>query len=130
MKDIIFLQPEDVLLFHQEEMNLSHSKPIIRDKKALDAALHSPQASFQGKFLMDIFEMAATYANSICFNHPFLDGNKRVAAISSISFLYLNGLEFNEEYSEDLADTILLLVNKKLSKTELAKYFKTHSRKL
>jgi len=130
MKEINFLHQEDILLFHHEEMKHAHAKSIIRDKKALDSALHAPQASYQGKFLMDIFKMAATYVNSICSNHPFLDGNKRVAAIASIAFLYLNGLEFNEEYSEDLADTILLLVNKKLSKTDLAKYFRTHSRKL
>jgi len=130
MKDIIFLRLEDILLFYQEEMKQAGAKPQIRDKKTLDSALHAPQATFQGKFLMNIFEMAATYANSICFNHPFLDGNKRVAAISSIAFLYLNGYELNEKHSEELADTILLLVNKKLQKADLAKYFKTHSIRL
>src|SRR3989339_1385652 len=119
MKDIIFLRLEDILLFYQEEMKQAGAKPQIRDKKTLDSALHAPQATFQGKFLMNIFEMAATYANSICFNHPFLDGNKRVAAISAIAFLYLNGYELNERHKEELADTILLLVNKKLQKSDL-----------
>jgi len=130
MKDIVFLRMEDLLLFYHEEMKQAGAKPHIRDKKALDSALHAPQATFQGKFLMNIFEMAATYANSICFNHPFLDGNKRVAAISAIAFLYLNGYELNERHKEELADTILLLVNKKLQKSDLTKYFKTHSTKL
>ena len=130
MKDIVFLQMEDVLLFHREEMKVSGAKARIRDKKALDSAIHAPQASYQGKLLMNIFEMAATYANSICFNHPFLDGNKRVAALSALAFLYLNGYELEEKYNEELADFILLVVNKKLSKSDLAEYFKTHSRKL
>jgi death-on-curing protein len=39
---------------------------------------------------MDIFEMAATYLNSLAMDHPFLDGNKRTALASCLTFLYIN----------------------------------------
>jgi death-on-curing protein len=78
---------------------------------------------------MDIFEMSATYINSICFNHPFVDGNKRVAAICALAFLDINGFNFKEKYDEELADKILHLVNKKITKNDLAKYFKENCRK-
>ena len=127
--EVIFLQEEDVLLFFREEMKRFHSKPTIRDRKALDSALNAPKASFHGDYLMNIFEMAATHARSISFNHPFLDGNKRVAAISAVAFLELNGFRFFENHDEELADKILALVEGSLSKPGLAKYFKENCRK-
>jgi death-on-curing protein len=56
---------------------------------------------------MDIFEMAATYLNSIAINHPFMDGNKRTALASSLTFLFMNGYEIEESYDEELADKTL-----------------------
>ena len=83
-----FLELEEVLFFHNQEMKRSGDPSEIRDINALEAAISAPKATFSGEYLMDIFEMASTYVNSICFNHPFLDGNKRVAALSALSFLY------------------------------------------
>jgi len=40
----------------------------------------APQASFGGQYLMDLFEMAAAYVTAFAQHHPFMDGNKRVAA--------------------------------------------------
>jgi death-on-curing protein len=36
--------------------------------------------------------------NSIAINHPFLDGNKRTALASSLTFLFMNGYEIEESY--------------------------------
>jgi death-on-curing protein len=105
-------------------MKLSVVNPEIRDINLLHSAIDAPKATFAGKFLMNIFEMAATYVNSICFNHPFLDGNKRVAAISALVFLDINGYNFNEKYDEELADIILKLVTHKITKQDPASYFK------
>ena len=73
--------------------------------------------------------MTATYISSICIRHPFLDGNKRTSALSALIFLELNGYDFNESYSEELADQILDSLNKKIDKNKLTSYFKEHSRK-
>lgn len=123
-----FLEIDEVLYFHEQEIKQSGGTPEIRNMGALEAALSAPKASFGGEYLMDLFEMAATYVNSICFNHPFLDGNKRTAAISALSFLYLNGYECDEEYKVELADKILALVTRKIKKNEMAEYFRSHSR--
>lgn len=80
-----------------------------------------------GNHLMDIFEMAATYANSISMNHPFVDGNKRTAAVCAVTFLYINGFTLDERHDEELADMILALINKDITKEELARYFKEQS---
>jgi death-on-curing protein len=125
-----FLTIDEVLYFHQQEILYSGGSLKLRDRGALEAAIEAPKVSFDGQFLMDIFEMAATYANSLCFNHPFFDGNKRTAVLSSLSFLFFNGYEYSENYDEELADTILALVTHKISKNDLAAYFKKQSRLL
>lgn len=124
-----FLSIEDVLFFHAEEMKLSGTKPEIRDINLLHSAINAPKATFEGRFLMTIFEMAATYVNSICFNHPFLDGNKRAAAVSALVFLDINGYKFIEKYDEELAEIILKLVTKKITKDDLSSYFRQRCRR-
>jgi death-on-curing protein len=74
-----FLTISEVMEIHDQEIAAAGGLSGVRDLKALESALGAPQASFNSEFLMDIFEMAATYINSIALNHPFLDGNKRTA---------------------------------------------------
>jgi len=126
-----FLEIDEVLYFHGNEIKRCEGSVEIRDIGALESALAAPKATFAGEYLLgNLFEMAATYANSICFNHPFLDGNKRTAALSALAFLYFNGYECYEEYEEEIADKILALVTKEINKEELAEYFRTHSKKV
>ena len=124
---IHFISIDDALYFHDEEIKAAGGAEGIRDMPALESALGAPQASFDGNHLMDIFEMAATYANSISMNHPFVDGNKRTAAVCAVTFLYINGFTLDERHDEELADIILALINKNISKEELARYFKEQS---
>jgi death-on-curing protein len=74
--------------------------------------------------------MAATYLNSIAINHPFLDGNKRTALASSLTFLFMNGYEIEESYDEELADKTLDLVTRKISKSDLVKHLKARSKEI
>jgi len=66
-------------------------KPSLRDEKLLESALES-EATFEGEYLhKSIYEMAAAYGFHLCKNHPFIDGNKRIALIALFTFLYVNG---------------------------------------
>jgi len=85
-----FLSISEVIEIHEQEIKAAGGLAGIRDAKALESAIGAPQASFKGEFLMDIFEMAATYLNSLAMDHPFLDGNKRTALASCLTFLYIN----------------------------------------
>jgi death-on-curing protein len=42
----------------------------------------------------DLATLAAAYAFGIARNHPFVDGNKRAALLSLVTFLGLNGIDF------------------------------------
>ena len=66
-----------------------------RDRHALlESAVAAPQASWGGKSpYADVIEVAAAYLFYLCRNHPFVDGNKRVALGACLVFLKLNGVE-------------------------------------
>lgn len=62
----------------------------IRDKGLLESALYRPQTGYYA----DIAELAAALFESLLLNHPFVDGNKRVAFFVTDVFLRLNGWKF------------------------------------
>jgi len=123
---IRFLTVAEILEIHQDEIIAAGGAKGIIDIGLLESAAGAVQATFEGHFLMDLFEMAATYINSIVFNHPFIDGNKRTATASALTFLFLNGYTLNETYDEEIADKILELVTHKIDKSQMAAYLKNN----
>jgi death-on-curing protein len=59
----------------------------VRDLGLLESALYRPQTGYYA----DLAEMAAALFESLLMNHPFVDGNKRVAFFATDVFLRLNG---------------------------------------
>jgi len=125
-----FLTVSEVIEIHDQEIAAAGGLSGVRDLKALESAVGAPQASFNGEFLMDIFEMAATYLNSIALDHPFLDGNKRTALATCLTFLFINGFEIDEQYDFELADKTLDLVARKITKSDIAQHLKSRSKEI
>jgi death-on-curing protein len=101
----------------------------IRDINLLGSALYMPESSFSGQYLhKTIPAMAAAYAFHICQNHPFVDGNKRVALATSLVFLDINGYEFNCK-DEILYNKIIDVAKGEAKKEGLIKFFEKHSKK-
>ncbi len=66
----------------------------LRDEALLESAVAAPQATYGGTSVYsNLEEVAAAYLFYLCRNHPFVDGNKRVALGSCLLFLRLNGFE-------------------------------------
>lgn len=61
--------------------------PGVRDPEALEAALFRPQTGYYD----DIVAEAAALLESLAINHPFVDGNKRIAFAAADVFLRING---------------------------------------
>ena len=112
------------LYIHLREIERSGSDPGLRDNEALEAATYAPRATYGGKYLLDLFNMAAAYVVAIAVRHPFLDGNKRTAAASALTFLYLNGYSLVERHPEELADAVLDLLNKDLDREQLGNWLR------
>ncbi|ERP39273.1 type II toxin-antitoxin system death-on-curing family toxin [Chitinivibrio alkaliphilus] len=120
---IRFLCREEILYLHRIEVERSGGTAALRDARELAAILDAPKVTFGGTYLMDIFSMAATYIQSIVYHHPFLDGNKRTALLSALTFLFFNGYTCDETYEEQLADVVLDLISHDISKDDLAHFF-------
>lgn len=89
-----FLPLSIVISIHDDQIRLYGGSYGIRDTAALDAAVHMPQAQFEGQFLHPtIFHMAAAYGFHLSQNHPFIDGNKRTTGMAMFTFLLLNSIE-------------------------------------
>ena len=72
--------------------------------------------------------MAASYAFGLTNNHPFIDGNKRVAANSAVVFLYLNGWKFDMD-PDDFSELMLNVASGRADRAQLTGAFRKHSRK-
>lgn len=73
----------------------------VRDFGALESALAQPEMTFGGEDLYPtLIEKASALAYSLCKNHPFIDGNKRVAHGAMEIFLVLNGFEIKATIDE------------------------------
>ncbi len=127
--DPVFLRLDHVLTIHAEQIERYGGSPGIRDRGILESALAAPSATFGGSFLLgDLSGMAASYAYGLANNHPFVDGNKRVAANSAIVFLYVNGWKFEMD-PDDFAELILKVASGRADRTMLTEAFRVHSKK-
>ena len=94
----------------------------IRDLGALESAMARPRnMATYGE--PDAAALAAAYAYGIARNHPFVDGNKRLAAVVSETFLVLNGYEFAATDAEIVVAFVALAAGE-LSEMEMADWFR------
>lgn len=82
-----FLSVDEVLEIHTASLGRFGGADGIRDMGLLESALYRPQSGYYE----NLVEMAAALFESLINNHPFIDGNKRVAFFSTDVFLRLNG---------------------------------------
>jgi death-on-curing protein len=126
--DPIFLRLSEVLEIHQDQVTRYGGAAGIRDIELLKSALGMPSATYGGQFLhTDIYEMAAAYMFHLVKNHPFVDGNKRVGAVTALIFLYLNGFDFDAP-ENDLAEMVLAVAQGDIDKTDVAVFIRRHTR--
>lgn len=84
---------EAILAIHDEVLASDGGSDGIRDRGLLESAIAAPQATIFGEpVFKDGIEIAAAYLFYLCQNHPFVDGNKRVALATSLIFLSENNL--------------------------------------
>jgi death-on-curing protein len=88
-----YLDIDDILAIHSDQLSLFGGGGGVRDVGQLKAAIFRPQAGYYD----DLIAEAAALWESLAMNHPFIDGNKRTALVSAGVFLYLNGLRIVSE---------------------------------
>lgn len=78
---------EEVVVLHDDLLNRFGGEPGLLDAGSLESALMRPQMGYYE----GIIEEAAALMESLAMNHPFVDGNKRVAFFVTDTFLRMNG---------------------------------------
>jgi death on curing protein len=123
MSDWIWIATEVALAAHREQLDEHGGGQGVRDPGLLDSAVARPRhlASYGEP---DAAALAAAYAYGIARNHPFVDGNKRTAAVISETFLVVNGRELDAS-DADVVVAFLALAAGELSEDELADWFRT-----
>lgn len=121
---MIFLRYEEVLEIHRDQVNRYGGVLGVRDQGLLLSALAMPSATYEQQYLhADIFEMAAAYLFHLAKNHPFIDGNKRVGAVSALVFLELNGYELVAP-EEDFLELVVSVASGQRSKGDVPDFFR------
>ena len=97
-----FLSQDELLEIHARLIDRFGGESGIRDLGLLDSALFRPQTGYYD----DLAEMGAALFESLIMNHPFIDGNKRIAFFATDVFLRLNGYKL--QVSADEAHPFLI----------------------
>ncbi|MGA7241973.1 MAG: type II toxin-antitoxin system death-on-curing family toxin [Terracidiphilus sp.] len=101
MNEPVWIRQDVVLAMHEEALMLHGGLQGVRDLGLLEAALARPKNLFAySEETLSIAQLAACYAKGNVANHPFVDGNKRIAFTVSVTFLRLNGLKLNAPKEE------------------------------
>ena len=88
-----YLTFAEVLAIHDDQIERYGGSPGVRDPGLLEAALFRPQTGYYA----DLIEEAAALWESLSQNHPFIDGNKRVAFAATYTFLVINGMRITAD---------------------------------
>ncbi len=126
MNNPLWVLPEVVIAVHQMLLEEHGGLPGIRDEALLDSALSRPRQRFAYGDKFSVFDLAASYSYGLAKNHPFMDGNKRIALSVGAIFLEMNGYSLNAPEAE----TVVIfeqLAGGDLSEENLADWFKISS---
>jgi death-on-curing protein len=109
---------------HAEQLAEHGGGEGVRDAGLLASAMARPQ-NLVAYGDPDAAALAGAYAWGIARNHPFVDGNKRTAAVVSETFLMLNGYVLTATDAE-LVVAMVALAAGDLSEDELTDWFRGH----
>jgi death-on-curing protein len=116
----------EVVELHRLVVAQAGGAPSLRDLGALESPVAQPRATFAGTELYpSLAEKAAALGYSLALNHPFVDGNKRVAHAALETFLVLNGCELDAGV-DDAERTILALAAGALAREQFVAWVTRH----
>lgn len=88
-----YLTVTDLLAIHADLIARYGGSPGLRDPGLLEAAVFRPQTGYYADLIVE----AAALWESLSQNHPFIDGNKRLAFAATLTFLVINGVRITAD---------------------------------
>jgi len=108
---------------HTDTLLTHGGLPGLRDDALLESALARPRQRFAYDAACDLAFLAASYAYGLARDHPYADGNKRVAFVAMAVFLGLNGLNLVTDEA-DVVATMSALAAGELEEEPLAEWIR------
>jgi death-on-curing protein len=126
MTEPVWLEKSLLLDLYQDVVAASGGAFGVRDEGLLDSALARPinRRAYEG--VEDLHELAATYAVGISANHPFVDGNKRMAFMALGQFLIDNGVALTAK-PEAATEIMLQVARAEVGISELAAWLRANT---
>jgi len=124
---LIFLHKGDAIALHARGIELFGGSSGIRDEGALESALVAAENRFYYE-QTDEIGCAAAYAYHLTKAHAFIDGNKRVAAVVTETFLKVNGVVLRAS-DDELVDLYLSIADGTFSRDQVEQNLRKWARK-
>ncbi|WP_328910424.1 Fic family protein [Streptomyces sp. NBC_00234] len=103
----VYLSSEDILVIAGHACG--DMQIVVRDVGLLESAAHRPSAAMFGEEAYpDVIDKAAALLQSLAINRPLFDGNKRMAWLSCVTFLAMNGVDLHPDI--DAAERLVIAV--------------------
>jgi death-on-curing protein len=127
MIDPIWIESREIQAIHLTLLAQHGGSQGLRDENLLESALARPKNAFHYSDSPSLAQLAAAYGFALAKNHPFIDGNKRVALAAIGVFLDINGYDLIAD-QVDAVMTILKLAASEMTEAELAVWIAANSR--
>ena len=125
---MIWISAEDVILIHSRVIEGSGGLDGLRDRDGLEAAVSAPMQTFDGKELYPTdLEKIARLGFGLASNHAFVDGNKRIGAMTTQLLLKWNGYDLTL-HSGELADMFIAIADGTAKEKDLLDWIHRHLR--
>ncbi len=108
---------------HEDLIARYGGSPGIRDLGLLEAALFRPQTGYYEGLIAE----AVALWESLSQNHPFVDGNKRVAFAAVYTFLRANGITLAADADTTFASVDDLYQTGQFSFEQLEPWLRAHT---
>ena len=126
MESPVFLDKQTILDIHENQIAFFGGDYGLSDEGLLESAIYAPINYFNYSSVKNMFDLSACYSFHVVKNHPFVDGNKRVALASCLTFLRLNGIRV-EIRQRRLFKAMLELTTSKIDKLQFSDMLEQNS---
>jgi len=121
IKTVFFLTLQETLELHEKLILRFGGSAGVRDMGLLESALVRPQTGYYETLSMQ----AAALLQSLCQNHCFIDGNKRVAFAATAIFLRMNGFRLSAKPEDDESFLIGRVIENKIAIDDIATWLES-----
>ena len=126
MKKPEWLLPEMILAVQKALLAEHGGGAGMRDETLFESAMARPKQKYNYDVKSTVYDLAAAYSFGLAKNHPFVDGNKRIALTAGLVFLELNGVDCVAPEAEAAAIFEKLAAGK-ITEKELGSWFQLHA---